>query len=203
LISVRSRAGHTYAKAAVSGPPRFSPPRKFGLQQIATYRQPSSLTVASIFQEGPRERHPGIDITAAERAAQGGPYSLDLADRNAILDEEIKKCPTSVSNGRYTFPIQVKVDRSTVSAVVTYGRSFASPLLIVCFALLASITGGLILPYWLYKVVRPKYNKAISVDEKGVAHWKRWVSPAEWVLAVGIVIPMIYAIGWITSGLHS
>jgi hypothetical protein len=129
-------------------------------------------------------------MTAAEPAAQYGP--LDLAGRNAILDEEINKCPTSVSNGRSTFPAQVKVDRSTASAVVTYGKSWASPILIVCMSLLAAICGGLILPYWLYKVVHPKYNKAISVDENGVAHWKRWVSPAEWVLAACLAIPLIF-----------
>ena len=145
-------------------------------------------------------------MTAAEPAAQYGP--LDLAGRNAILDEEIKKCPTSVSNGRYSFPIQVKADRSTASAVVTYGKSFASPLLIVCFGLLATMCAGLILPYWLYKVVHPKYNKAISVDENGVAHWKRWVSPAEGVLAACLAILMIVAFclfmsGAFMSALHS
>ena len=134
-------------------------------------------------------------MTAAQPAAQSSPRKFDLTQRNAILDEEIQKCPTTVSNGKYTFPIQVRTDRSAASAVVTYGKSWASPLMIVLLSVL-SLMCGLVLPYWLYKLVRPKYNKAISVDESGDAHWAPWVSPAERVLAVVMVGAFVFGIVW-------
>jgi hypothetical protein len=135
-------------------------------------------------------------MTAGEHPAESGYRVLDQTQRNAILDQEIQKCPTSVSNYKRSFAAKVRVNPSTASAVVTYGMSYAHPVAILLLGLLSLMCGGLVLPYWLFKMIFPKYNKAISVDESGVPHWRRWVSPAEWVLAVVLVGAIIYSISW-------
>jgi len=140
-------------------------------------------------------------MTAAQPAAQYGP--IDLAQRNAILDQEIRKFPQTVSNYKRTFPIKVKVDRDTASAVVTYGASPASLLIIVAMAVLATITWGLTLPWWLYLLLRPKYNKNVSIDEAGAAHCTPRITVVEYAVAAGVGIALIRMIIWYLNFIQS
>jgi hypothetical protein len=67
---------------------------------------------------------------------------------------------------------QIVIDRSTFSAVMTWGKTLTSPIIIVLLAVLSVVTCGFFLPLWLlWTLRRNRFVQTIFIDEYGLQHW--------------------------------
>jgi hypothetical protein len=143
-------------------------------------------------------------MTASQSAAQSGNNNLSDIERLRILDQAINARDRPVISGMNYLVVhepQIVLDRSTFSAVITWGKTLTSPLIIVLLAILSFVTCGLFLPLWLVWSLRPnKFVQTIFIDEYGLQHWGLAPIPqAQRILSGAIVIGIIW---WIIYSIN-
>jgi hypothetical protein len=162
-------------------------------------------------------------MTVGQPAAHSDPHRLSLIERNRILDQAIDSCahpkidllaprPNPLVLGYYqrvdpkiTHKAKIRIDRSTASAELVWGKTFSSPIVFVLCAVISFFSCGFFLPIWFYMTLRPnRYAQSIFIDEKGfqdsglapIPQGQRVVSV---LVAIGIVLWII----WMINQFHS
>jgi hypothetical protein len=136
-------------------------------------------------------------MTAGQSAAQSGGDKLTDVERLRILDQAINARDRPVISGMNYLVLhqpQIVIDRSTFSAVMTWGKTLTSPIIIVLMTVLSFVTCGLFLPLWLvWSLRRNRFVQTIFIDENGLQHWDLAPIPqAQRVLSGVIVIGIIW-----------
>jgi hypothetical protein len=137
-------------------------------------------------------------MTADQSAAQSGDRKLSDAERNHILDQAVDAArdrPVKNRVGRTFFVShKPKIDRSTFSAEIVWGKTLTDPLIIVLLAVLSVICGVVVLPYWLFLSLRPnKFDRTVFIDEYGHEQWGiAPIHPAQRVLSVALAIATVW-----------
>ncbi|MDT5346610.1 MAG: hypothetical protein QOE52_5794 [Mycobacterium sp.] len=132
-------------------------------------------------------------MTAGQSAAQSGGDRLTDVERLRILDQAINARDRPVISGMNYLVLhqpQIVIDRSTFSAVMTWGKTLTSPIIIVLMTVLSFVTCGLYFPVWfLWSLRRNRFVQTIFIDEDGLQHWDLAPIPqAQRLLSLAILI---------------
>jgi hypothetical protein len=134
-------------------------------------------------------------MTASQPSARSGNIKLPDVERLRMLDQAINSRDRPVIRGMNFLVIhepKIVIDRSTFSAVMLWGKTLTSPLVIVLVVALSFVTCGFFLPFWLVWTQLPnKFVQTIFIDKYGLQHWD--IAP----------IPLAQRIlsGWIVFGI--
>lgn len=162
-------------------------------------------------------------MTAGQSAAQSDPHRFSLIERNSILDQAIDSCahpkidplaprPNPLVTGYYqlvdpkiTHKAKIRIDRSTASALLVWGKTFSSPIVVVLMAVISFFTCGFFLPIWFYMTLRPnRYAQTIFIDEQGFQHSGLAPIPqGQRVVSVLVGIGIALWIIWMINQFHS
>jgi hypothetical protein len=143
-------------------------------------------------------------MTADQSAAQSGDRKLTDAERNHILDQAVdaaRNRPEKNRTGRTFFVSrEPKIDRSTFSAEIVWGKTLTDPLIIVLLGVLSFICFPF-WPYWLFLSLRPnKFDRTVFIDEYGHEQWGiAPITSAQRVLSVAIAIGAVWYVIYIIN----
>jgi hypothetical protein len=156
----------------------------------------------------PPPPEPSAHAGSPPPSARGG--QLGDIERNRILDQAVSSRNRPVISGSLNGVLgihepKITINRSTFSAEMLWGRTFASPGIVVLLALLSFVTCGFFLPVWLYLTLRPnRYAQTVFIDEYGLQHWGTApISLGQRVVSLLVLIGIIWWIIWMVNTWNS